>query len=119
MVHALVDDGVQTGGIQGRDQLRAGRVLDAVRGPEGGGVGTGAGGVVDGGGGGKGRWRGGVVGGEGDVVWGVPVACGEAEGEGEVEEGVDGGCDITSVGDSEGAVLYGLLDERVNVTMRG
>ena len=51
---------------------------------------------------------GGVVGGEGDVVGWVPVLCGDFEGEGEGEEGVDGGDYIAAVGDGEGAVLGGV-----------
>ena len=49
-----------------------------------------------------------MVGGEGDVGGGVPVFCGDFEGEGgggEGEEGVDEGGYGAAVGDGEGAVL--------------
>lgn len=46
-----------------------------------------------------------MVVGEGDVVWGVPVASGDLEGKGEGEEGVYDGGDGAALGDCEGAVL--------------
>lgn len=53
----------------------------------------------------EGFWGVWMVGGEGDVVGGVPVAGCEFEGEGQGEEGVDCGGDVSAVGDGEGAVL--------------
>lgn len=50
-----------------------------------------------------------VRGGEGDVVWGVGVLCGELEGEGEGEEGVDVGEGERAGGDGEGTGLRGLV----------
>lgn len=49
----------------------------------------------------------GVGAGERDVVGGVVIFCGEAEGEGKGEEGVDDGDDVVAVGDGEGAGLVG------------
>jgi len=46
-----------------------------------------------------------VIGGEGDVVCGMPVFCGDFEGEGEGEEFVDRGYDIASIRDCKGTVL--------------
>lgn len=39
------------------------------------------------------------------MVWGVVVAGGDLDGEGEAEEGVDGWGDVAALGDGEGAVL--------------
>lgn len=47
----------------------------------------------------------GVVVGEGDVVWGVEVAGGDFDGEGEGEEGVYSWGDVAALRDGEGAVL--------------
>lgn len=92
-VEALFDDvGEVLGGELG-DEGGAGGGLDAVGGPEKGGVGLGGvEGVGDCVGGDEGRGVRGVVGGEGDVVWGVPVLGCDFEGEGaggKGEEGVD------------------------------
>lgn len=39
------------------------------------------------------------------MVWGVVVAGGDLDGEGEAEEGVDSWGDVAALGDGEGAVL--------------
>lgn len=104
---ALVDDGVQERGVHIRDQCGTGGALDAVGGPQGGGVGAGGvRGVVDGGGGREGGRRG-VIGGKRDMVSWVMISRGELDGEREAQQGVDSCRDGASVWDGEGAVLRG------------
>lgn len=91
--------------MQLRDEFRAGRVLDAVCGPEARLVRLGCvGGVRDGRGGSVGALVR-VVRGEGDVGCGVPVFGGYFEDEGEGEESVGRGDYGASVWDGEAAVL--------------
>lgn len=85
VIHALLNHHVQGRDVQFRHELGAGRVLDAVDGPQRGGVGARRVGRVR-----YGVRRGvgrgvGVVGGEGDVMLRVPVLGGDLEGEGEGE----------------------------------
>jgi hypothetical protein len=104
---ALLDDGIEGADVEFWHEGRAGRVLDAVVGPEAGGVGlrrvvgVGDGGVV-----GEGLFAG-VLGCEGDVCRWVPVLGCDLDCEGEGEEFVDGGDDSAPAGDGEGAVLWG------------
>lgn len=117
-VGALFGDGVETIDGELGDERRPRRVLDAVDWPEAGGVGLGwVEGVDYGGGVDEGTFFG-VVGGEGDVVGGVPVLGGDAEGEGRGgEEVVDEGDDGAALGDGEGAVLEGVSG--LVVSLRG
>jgi hypothetical protein len=77
-----------------------------VIGPESGFVGAGGGGYCCGVGEG---FFGRVGGGEGGVVWGVPVFGYDFEGEGKGKEVVYGGDYIPATGDGERAVLFRIL----------
>lgn len=102
---ALVNDAMESGGVELRDEAGACRVLHAVNGPQGRGVSAQR--VVGMANGDAGRvgLALGVVAGEGDVAGWMPVAGGDDAGEGEGEELVDWGCDAAAVRDGETAVL--------------